>query len=243
MGIVPAEDTEPTLFAQQTIITDTQKARRVRESIPKKISHEAQTLVETVFLSCLANKEIALLRFLWLGYRKGARVLAMLGHPDVQRVLDAEKHLRSETHLLTGFVRFSDYGGVLGATITPKNFVLPFLAPHFVARYPHEEFLIFDKNHRAALVYQNRRQTIVPLEDIQFPQADEMELAYRALWKHFYNTVSIKARENPRCRMTHMPKRYWENMTEMAELLEEPAAQQTTLPAGEKRIALPQRQP
>jgi hypothetical protein len=29
--------------------------------------------------------------------------------------------------------------------------------------------------------------------------------------------VAIEGRENPRCRMTHMPKRYWENMVEMQE--------------------------
>ena len=31
----------------------------------------------------------------------------------------------------------------------------------------------------------------------------------------FYNTLAIPARENPRCRMTHMPKRFWEFLTEL----------------------------
>ena len=82
-----------------------------------------------------------------------------------------------------------------------------------------EAILIYDKTHQAALVYQNRQAKIVPLEGIAFPEADEMEEGYRALWKRFYKTISIEARENPRCRMTHMPKRYWENMTEMVEFL------------------------
>ena len=37
---------------------------------------------------------------------------------------------------------------------------------------------------------------------------------YRLLWKRFYDTIAIRERENPRCRMTHMPKRYWNTMTE-----------------------------
>ena len=45
------------------------------------------------------------------------------------------------------------------------------------------------------------------------------ELRYRVLWKRFYKTIAIAARENPRCRMTHCPKRYWENMLEMDCLL------------------------
>ena len=45
------------------------------------------------------------------------------------------------------------------------------------------------------------------------------ELRYRVLWKRFYKTIAIAARENPRCRMTHCPKRYWENMLEMEDEL------------------------
>ena len=32
--------------------------------------------------------------------------------------------------------------------------------------------------------------------------------------RRFYDTIAIRERENPRCRMTHMPKRYWGTMTE-----------------------------
>ena len=160
----------------QRIAADPGRAVRVRNSIPKKISPRALELVENVFLSCMGKKEIHTLRFLLLGYEQGPRVLSMLGHPDVAPLLAAERHLGGECHLLKGFIRFSDYGGMLAATITPKNFVLPRLA-------------------------------------------DEAEERYRALWKQFYRTIAIESRENPRCRMTHMPKRYWENMTEMREYL------------------------
>ena len=43
---------------------------------------------------------------------------------------------------------------------------------------------------------------------------NETEAAYRLLWKRFYDTVAIRERENPKLRMTHMPKRYWSTMTE-----------------------------
>ena len=219
VAIVPAQEAQPTLLRIKDIPLDRDKARRVRASIPAKISGDALDLVETVFLSCLEQKELRILRFLLLGYREGAKTLHMLGHPDVAPMLDAEKHLLKEAHLLKGFVRFSDFDGVLAANITPKNFILPFLANHFCARYAEEEFVIYDKTHRAALLYQNRRRSIVRLEEMPFPRADAAEERYRALWKTFYHTIAIEARTNPRCRMTHMPKRYWENMTEMRELL------------------------
>lgn len=218
-AIVCENDAEPTMFETRLIETDAKKADDVLCSIPKKISERALEIVQTVFLSCLEEKELALLNFLLLGYESGRRTPYMLGHPHVATVLDAEKHLGGEAHLLRGFVRFSDYNGFLGSTISPKNFILPFIQKHFVMRYSSENFMIYDKTHKAALIYENRKARIVPLEGIDFPEADENEEKYRALWKQFYNTIAIEARENPRCRMTHMPKRYWENMLEVKDLL------------------------
>ena len=218
-AIKPERDAQPTLLYTKTITTDQAIATRVRDSIPSKISEDALDLIENVFFSCLKQKELYMLRFLLLAYREGTKTLEMLGHPDVVPLLDAEKHLFKEAHLLKGFVRFSDYGGVLASCITPKNFILPFIANHFCSRFPEEEFIIFDKNHKAALIHQGRRREIISLDELPFPEADEAEERYRALWKNFYHTIAIEARYNPRCRMTHLPKRYWENMTEMRELL------------------------
>lgn len=217
--ILPLHEAQPSLMETRHIETDFGKAVRVYTSLETKICARAQELVETVFLSCMKQREMAMLRFLLLGYKEGRRVADMLGHPDVAPLLSAEKHLLGEAHLLKGFVRFTDYDGQLAATITPKNFVLPFLLSHFVGRYSEEEFMIYDKTHGAALIYQQRKARIIPAEDLEFGPASETEELYRALWKQFYETIAIRERYNPKCRMTHLPKRYWENMTEMRDLL------------------------
>ena len=215
IDIVASDDDPITLYAIREVKTDAEKAQRVMTSIPRKISREAQILIETVFLSCLEQKELLILNFLLRAYREGSRLLARLGDPDVAPLLKAQRHLLGEAHLLKGFIRFADYDGSFAGTITPKNFVLPFIANHFTQRFSDENFLIFDKTHGAALVYQDRRCEIISVDNIEFPPVSEDESRYQAMWKRFYNTVSIKARENPRCRMTLMPKRYWENMLEM----------------------------
>jgi len=221
IAIVTFEDEPITLYDVRVIETDLEKAKRVLLSIPKKISWEAKCLVETVFLSCLAQKELLMLRFLLKGYREGPCVLTQLGNPDVAPILKAERHLLGEAHLLKGFVRFSDYDGWLAGTITPKNFILPFIADHFTQRFSEENFMIFDKTHKAALVYQNYCREIISVDNIELPPLSEDESLYQKMWKKFYTTVSIQARENPKCRMTHMPKRYWENMLEVQDLLGE----------------------
>jgi len=218
-GIEPQHDAQPSLLPRKFIATDAAKAGRVRASIAGKISPRALQLLENVFLSCMKERELALLHFLLLGYAEGGRVTQQLGRAEIAPLLAAEKHLLGECHLLRGFVRFSDYDGALAASITPKNYVLPYIASHFVNRFSGEKFMIYDKTHKVALIYENRRQKIIPVEHVDFPDASPEEKGYRELWKRFYNTVAIEARYNPRCRMTHMPKRYWENMTEIQELL------------------------
>ena len=219
MGIYPEAEAQPALYETKRIATDVERYQRVLKSVPQKISPRALELLQKVFLSHLQEKEMAMLRFLTLGYAHGSETPWMFGHPDVAPLLKAEKHLTAEVHLLKGFVRFSDYGGKLVSVISPKSFVLPFLAEHFVSRYSQEEFLIYDKTHGAALVYEQKEHRIVPLDGLELEEAGEEEEQYRALWKQFYKTVAIEGRENARCRMTHMPKRYWENMLEVQDLL------------------------
>ena len=218
-GILRGDDALPLLYEICTIVTDPAKAERVRASIPAKISDRALELVSTVFCSCLENKELRILEFLLQGYREGGGLCSKLGDAVTAPLLHAERHLLGEAYLLRGFVRFADVGGALVAVITPKNYVLPFFSQHFVQRYREEQFMIFDKTHRAALVYQNGRAEILQVDHMAFPEISEGEARYQALWKQFYHTISIESRKNPRCRMSHMPKRYWENMLEVSDLV------------------------
>jgi len=226
IDIVCQEDALPTLYAVRSIPTDAGKAERVRASIPAKISDRALDLVMTVFCSCLAQKELRLLEFLLQGYREGGKLCYKLGDAVMVPLLNAERHILREAHLLRGFVRFADVGGALVSTITPKNYILPYIAQHFILRYKNEQFMIFDKTHKAALVCQNGKAEILQIDHVAFPEMTEREARYQALWKQFYNTIAIESRENPRCRMTHMPKRYWENMLEVRELVQ-PSSERT----------------
>lgn len=219
VDIIFEVDAPPTLYDVRAVATDSVKAARVRASIPSKISDRAMELVTTVFCSCLEKKELRILEFLLRGYREGRKLCYSLGDAVMVPLLDAETHLLHEAHLLKGFVRFADVGGTLVSTITPKNYILPFIAQHFVQRYDNEQFMIFDKTNKAALIYQHGKAEILSIDNVTFPEISENEARYQALWKEFYSTIAIKGRENPRCRMTHMPKRYWENMLEVSNLL------------------------
>ena len=218
-NIVSTAKFEPSLYTQRLIATDEAKAGDVWESIEKNISSRVLELTKHVFLCFHENKELKLLKFLVTAFRVGPKVPNMLGAEEVSEVLSMERHMLGERHKLVGFVRFADYGDMLCAVISPKNFVLPLLAEHFVSRFPNENFMIYDKTYKAALIYRDKKLDIAAIEEIELASEPEEELHYQNLWKNFYKTIGIKERLNPRCRMSHMPKRYWENMVEMKEFL------------------------
>lgn len=216
---IPAEilapgESQAVLWPLKMIATDELRASRVLASIPQKMGTDALDFVRRAFLTCLPRKELYILLFLRLGYRHGPPVLNMLTDDVVDALQKAVTHLEKESHLLTGFVRFSVANNALTATIEPKNYVLPLLAPHFRDRFPEERFLIHDKTHGMALIYQPYRHAIVPIDDLQLPVPDEEEIAFRELWRLFYDTIAVEGRRNPKLRQNHMPKRYWKYMTE-----------------------------
>lgn len=215
VAIMPNHAIQGLLYETKWIETDAYKAERVLKSIPKRISREALYLVSRGFLTCLAEKELYLLKFLRIGYKHGAKITNMLAHPVVGTVIKAVKYLEQEAHKYTGFVRFTDYGTVLVSEIEPKNQVLPLIAAHFTDRYNSEAFMIYDKTHKNVLLYANGRSEIVPMEEITLPKIQQEELYYRQLWRKFYKTIGIKGRYNPKCRMNFMPKRYWPELPEM----------------------------
>lgn len=228
VDILLPDTSQPLLFEATKIITDSQKANRVLLSIPKKIGMPALDFVRHAFLTCFPKKELYILLFLRLGYRYGSSVMNMLTNDVVNTLLKVVKHLNNESHLLKGFVRFSILNNVLVTEIEPKNYVLPLLTQHFCQRYPEERFLIYDKTHSMALIYHPYQSAVIPIDDLELPEPDEEERAFRKLWRIFYDTIEIQGRHNPKCRMSQMPKRYWKYMTEFGD------AQTNSLPRLEK---------
>jgi probable DNA metabolism protein len=171
-------------------------------------------LLHKGFLTCLPDKELHLYRMIVRLLQEGAGFLRDFSDETAHPVLTAVRHLNGEAHLLKGFIRFSELGGVLGSEIEPKNRVLPLLRSHFCSRYRDETFFIYDRIHKEALFYAEGKAVIQPLDFFQMAPPDETEANYRLLWKRFYDTIAIKERYNPRCRQTNMPKRYWTTMTE-----------------------------
>ena len=212
-AIFSEEDFQPTLYDTRFIQTDRGHSDRVYRKV-FSLSQEAARLLRLGFLTCLPEMEMHLYRMIRKLLQDGPGFLRDMTDPTLYPILKAVRSMKGEAHLLKGFVRFSDLSGVLGSEIEPKNRVLPILRSHFCSRYYNETFFIYDRTHREVLLYASGKSMIMPRYHFEMAPPDAEEASYRLLWKRFYDTVAIKERKNPRCRMTNMPKRFWSTMTE-----------------------------
>lgn len=201
------------LYSVRTVLTQTEHARRVYRSIVKH-SPQAAELLRRAFLTCMPEKEEHLYAFVRNFFREGPALLRNQADEVYAPVAKALRHMSGELEKLRGFVRFSDYSGVLGAEIEPKNRVLPLLRRHFCNRYANESFFIYDRTHREMLLYTKGRSRLAGVDSLQLELPGEEEVYYRTLWKRFFETVAIRERENPRCRTHSCPSRYRGTMTE-----------------------------
>lgn len=208
----PEED-RLTLWPERHVDTDQAKAERVYRSLSKKISPQACRLVTQAFLTCLPERSCTCTVSCGWATNGGGHHPGSHRRPG-PRAVEGGAAPGERGPSAQGFLRFSDQQGVLVGEIEPKNRVLPLLRPHFCTRYSGEHFLIYDRTHRELLIHQPGRWAILPAEDFAPAPPGQEEVTYRRLWRRFYDTIAIRERENPRCRMTNMPKRFWGTMTE-----------------------------
>ena len=208
------------LYPVVDIETDSIKANRVAKGICGRISAEVMEMItDAMCCTDTDGADLFALQTACLGFEVGAGVVDMLTEPCVDRLTKALRHALGEAHLLTGFVRFSEFGGALIATISPKNKALTLIAPHFCDRFARETFMIYDERHKEALVHQRGRHEIHQVSDYQPPERAPREQQLASLWQQYFKAIAIDQRANPTCQRSHMPKRYWAHMVEMQEAL------------------------
>ena len=207
-------DDEASLWEVLEMPADEGRAKRLYAALARRVSPDFQKLIARGFLTCLPQKELALLELIRRGLREGDRVRQDLSDPVVARVNLALTKMWTEWDHLKGFVRFSDLDGILAGEIEPKNRVLPLLAPHFAERYSGERLALYDRTHHEIFLSDRGRWKLLPADDFRMGPAGTEERTFRAMWRNYFQTIAIEGRINPKCQSTHMPKRYRHVMTE-----------------------------
>ena len=175
--------------------TDATKSERVLNRVLSDSGDRPLFDLYRCFLSNTPDKEMHIFNYIRACMKFKKSVNSRLTVECVNKVVSASQAVGSEAHLYTGFVRFSELeNGVYYSRIEP--------------------FIIHDTARNQCLVYNGKTCLIHEGVDIPILHLSDSESEYRKMWKNFYDTIEIKERHNERCRMTHMPKRYWKFMTE-----------------------------
>jgi len=200
-----------------TVETDEELAARVLSAIFEKLSKWDAERVYRVFCTNEPEKEMKLLRYLQLGFKRGSKIRLLHGNPIVKAVEAAEQRIGMEVHRLTGLIRFSELeGGVLYSPIDPDNDVLEFLAPHFSDRYRNDPFVIHDKSRGKALFAFDKKWRIEPFDN-DFLPVSKNEKEYRQLWKEYFDVMATEERVNPKLQRQFVPVRYRKHLPEFDE--------------------------
>ncbi len=122
-----------------------------------------------------------------------------------------------EAHRQIGFVRFMQWcDETLYASIAPKAAILDLMAPHFQDRMAQEpRWIIHDRGRNEALVGHYRCAKQVAVETLESPRFSEDEAQIQALWRCFFDRVTIEARRSPKRQRQLVPRRFEPHMTEM----------------------------
>lgn len=213
--IIPDDVTDGKIFQPKLgdslikIFTDEKNAERVQTALVKYGGYYVTDSLKTCLSS--GNDKAMLIAFNFAYKTLAARksVYANLSDPIVSEFVFTERKVRSEIHLMKGFLRFRESaGGVIYARYSPDNDITESLAPHFLKRFSGLPFIIHDVK-RGRLAISDGFSLKFDDTDLKADfKPSERETEFENLWKRYYKEVNIAERKNERQQNARMPKRY-----------------------------------
>lgn len=197
------------------IETDQEKAKRVYDSIKKKISSNALRNTYHAYLSEYDDAGLHIYKYLKLGWQVGCSIDNHLAVESVLYVVNTARRVFGEGHRMYGLLRFRlAASDVYYASIEPVHNILTLLAKHFSERMAGQKWVIHDVKRSIAAVYNTAEWFITDFDANHHILKNSIEESYQELWKEFFRSISIPERKNLRLQMQHMPKMYWKHLIE-----------------------------
>lgn len=222
LGIVLKGAINQELFCEYAEVEESEKkAVAVENLIKKHLGHDAYWDIYHAVLADDDEKGDAILGMMLAAreIENSKKITQHLTHPKVRRVFELCRKVSNEAHFYKEIVRFTELeNGMLFSEIEPKSQVLTCLGDHFSNRFPLENWMIYDKTHKAFLVHpKNKHWLLVIDEELNeeaLSRASTSEAMYVNLWKDFFESISIKERESYGRQRQNLPLHYRKYMTE-----------------------------
>lgn len=201
-----------------SITTEMDKSDRVYKSLSAKLSFDTLSNVYHVYLSDLTDAETLIFDYIKLCF-KYSDTINLAKNNDIIRTIDKyQRKVYGEAHLFKGLIRFKEITPlVFYAQIEPNHNILPLIMDHFKCRFSDQHFIIHDLKREYAIVYDLKEAY---LHDLSIAEGEKFlsftkEDAFESLFKSFYESITIKERQNEKQRRSYMPKRYWKHLVEL----------------------------
>jgi probable DNA metabolism protein len=211
------EKTKPSELVFEDIYeieTNVEYSKRVQSAIAKRFSKCYLDNIKNTFLCDSKDFEMYLLGYIILGF-KNEKNLKNINHKSVFYIDNLIKELFRLVHKFSGYCRFEELSdGVLYAKIDTHYNILPHLASHFVKRLNTEDFIIHDTKREIAYIKNNQHSNIYEVKDIEAPTLSDSEEKFQKLWRTFFDSVTIKERENKELQRQNVPLKYRKYMME-----------------------------
>ncbi|WP_180028408.1 TIGR03915 family putative DNA repair protein [Acinetobacter sp. YH16032] len=210
------------------VYSEEKQAERVWQGLKSKISASS---LRNWYFTFLSEQEVAyqhLFDYSIYIFKHQYAVEKNFGHHDVLALAQWAKQVGREKHRMEAFVRFKKCkDGLFLSLVRPDFNVLPLISKHFKARYQDQRWLIYDEKRRYGIYYDLKQVHQVNLNAAEIDQnihigssqsfmieLDDQEELYDQLWKDYFKSVNIVARDNPKLHVQYVPKRYWRYMNE-----------------------------
>ncbi|MCJ0829173.1 TIGR03915 family putative DNA repair protein [Acinetobacter sp. NIPH1876] len=205
-----------------------QHAQRVWSALQQKLSKAALKQIYFASLSESLDAYQHLFDYCIYVFQQQHSIEKDYLHPSVLAISQWTKKVGREKHRMEAFVRFKKTtDGLFLSLVRPDFNVLPLIQPHFRRRYQDQRWLIYDEQRKYGLYYDLNDVHEIGMDANEIDrnlqnggsqsfqlQLDEQEVLYDQLWKDYFNSINIKARQNIKLHVQYLPKRYWRYLNE-----------------------------
>ncbi|MCH7304328.1 TIGR03915 family putative DNA repair protein [Acinetobacter sp. NIPH 1869] len=205
-----------------------QHAQRVWSALQQKLSKAALKQIYFASLSESLDAYQHVFNYCIYVFQQQHSIEKDYLHPSVLAISQWTKKVGREKHRMEAFVRFKKTtDGLFLSLVRPDFNVLPLIQPHFRRRYQDQRWLIYDEQRKYGLYYDllDVHEVYMDANEIDRNiqnggsqsfqlQLDAQEVLYDQLWKDYFNSINIKARQNIKLHVQYLPKRYWRYLNE-----------------------------
>lgn len=225
VAIIAEEQYAAQLFSKPLQVdTLAEQQKRIEKGLAKA-GRSLPRFIRRIFHSEDQQRESMLYHLIRRIFSEGASVVDDLTDDHILKCKTLNQQMGREIHRMHAFVRFQQTPDDLYAALVNPDFnVLPFLAEHFVARYPAQHWLIYDTKRHYGLHYDEvaEKTSYITfaephhgrLRQLSEAMLAEAETDYQTLWQSYFDAVDIPERRNIKLHLQHVPRRYWKYLTE-----------------------------